>query len=130
MFVLHHPEHGHAVVLPIISCIIDGTLVYDTSSPPFASFISLVCPSSEVWKYLDKLVMSTITCFLVLYLSILFFRCKLNSQIFFYIWLIYFKEHLICSVNRRQAFDDDAFFNHRTSILNSGLWHVGKFCGS
>ncbi|KAL2562344.1 hypothetical protein AAZV13_20G132600 [Glycine max] len=28
-FVLHHPEHGHAVVLPIISCIIDGTLVYD-----------------------------------------------------------------------------------------------------
>nr|QNH91784.1 GIGANTEA protein [Populus ussuriensis] len=46
-FVLHHPEHGHAVVLPIISCIIDGTLVYDGSSPPFASFISLVCPSSE-----------------------------------------------------------------------------------
>lgn len=48
MFVLHHPEHGHAVVLPIISCIIDGTLVYDRSYPPFASFISLVCPSSEV----------------------------------------------------------------------------------
>ncbi|KAM6559663.1 hypothetical protein CsatA_028902 [Cannabis sativa] len=46
-FVLHHPEHGHAVVLPIISCIIDGTLVYDRASPPFASFISLVCPSSE-----------------------------------------------------------------------------------
>ncbi|WCJ43310.1 Protein GIGANTEA [Euphorbia peplus] len=46
-FVLHHPEHGHAVVLPIISCLIDGTLVYDRSSPPFASFISLVCPSSE-----------------------------------------------------------------------------------
>ncbi|PON52675.1 GIGANTEA [Parasponia andersonii] len=46
-FVLHHPEHGHAVVLPIISCIIDGTLVYDRTSPPFASFISLVCPSSE-----------------------------------------------------------------------------------
>ncbi|KAJ6306791.1 hypothetical protein OIU78_021995 [Salix suchowensis] len=46
-FVLHHPEHGHAVVLPIISCIIDGTLVYDRSSPPFASFISLVCPGSE-----------------------------------------------------------------------------------
>ncbi|KAG8633353.1 hypothetical protein MANES_18G095000v8 [Manihot esculenta] len=45
-FVLHHPEHGHAVVLPIISCLIDG-LVYDRSSPPFASFISLVCPSSE-----------------------------------------------------------------------------------
>ncbi|KAJ4701033.1 Gigantea [Melia azedarach] len=47
MFVLHHPEHGHAVALPLISCIIDGTLVYDKSSPPFASFISLVCPSSE-----------------------------------------------------------------------------------
>ncbi|KAH9691867.1 protein GIGANTEA [Citrus sinensis] len=47
MFVLHHPEHGHAVALPIISCIIDGTLVYDKSSPPFASFVSLVCPNSE-----------------------------------------------------------------------------------
>ncbi|KAK4374409.1 hypothetical protein RND71_005086 [Anisodus tanguticus] len=46
-FVLHHPEHGHAVVHPIISCIIDGTLEYDKSSPPFASFISLVSPSSE-----------------------------------------------------------------------------------
>ncbi|CAI0557036.1 unnamed protein product [Linum tenue] len=46
-FVLHHPEHGHAVVLPIISCLIDGTLVYDKSNPPFASFISLVCPRSE-----------------------------------------------------------------------------------
>ncbi|CAN4118105.1 unnamed protein product [Withania somnifera] len=46
-FVLHHPEHGHAVVHPIISCIIDGTLEYDKSSPPFASFISLVCSSSE-----------------------------------------------------------------------------------
>ncbi|XP_010268583.1 PREDICTED: protein GIGANTEA-like isoform X1 [Nelumbo nucifera] len=47
MFVLHHPEHGHAVLLPIISCVIDGTLVYDKSSPPFSSFICLVCPSSE-----------------------------------------------------------------------------------
>ncbi|GAV58788.1 hypothetical protein CFOL_v3_02321 [Cephalotus follicularis] len=46
-FVLHHPEHGHAVVLPIISCIIGDTLVYDRSSPPFASFISLVCTSCE-----------------------------------------------------------------------------------
>ncbi|XAR62245.1 hypothetical protein NMG60_11016932 [Bertholletia excelsa] len=46
-FVLHHPEHGHAVILPIISCIIDGTLEYDPSSPPFSSFISLVCPSSK-----------------------------------------------------------------------------------
>lgn len=48
VLVLHHPEHGHAVVLPIISCIIDGTLVYDKTSPPFASFISLVCPKNEV----------------------------------------------------------------------------------
>ncbi|KAL2471680.1 Protein GIGANTEA [Abeliophyllum distichum] len=46
-FVLHHPEHGHAVILPIISCIIDGTLEYDRSGHPFASFISLVCPSNE-----------------------------------------------------------------------------------
>ncbi|KAK4742202.1 hypothetical protein SAY87_000203 [Trapa incisa] len=46
-FVLHHPEHGRAVVLPIISCIIDGTLVYDKNDPPFASFISLVCTISE-----------------------------------------------------------------------------------
>ncbi|MCD7471905.1 hypothetical protein HAX54_012695 [Datura stramonium] len=46
-FVLHHPEHGHAVILPIISCIIDGILDYDKSCPPFASFISLVSPSSE-----------------------------------------------------------------------------------
>ncbi|KAL0368790.1 UNVERIFIED_CONTAM: protein GIGANTEA [Sesamum calycinum] len=47
-FVLHHPEHGHAVILPIISCIIDGSLEYDRSGPPFASFISLVCPNSEM----------------------------------------------------------------------------------
>ncbi|CAK9154186.1 unnamed protein product [Ilex paraguariensis] len=46
-FVLHHPEHGHAVMLPIISCIIDGTVEYDRSMPPFASFISLVCPNDE-----------------------------------------------------------------------------------
>ncbi|KAJ7974010.1 Gigantea [Quillaja saponaria] len=46
-FVLYHPEHGHAVVLPIISCVIDGTLAYDKTSPPFASFISLVCPKTE-----------------------------------------------------------------------------------
>nr|AKX69260.1 protein GIGANTEA [Arabidopsis lyrata subsp. lyrata]AKX69261.1 protein GIGANTEA [Arabidopsis lyrata subsp. lyrata]AKX69271.1 protein GIGANTEA [Arabidopsis lyrata subsp. lyrata]AKX69275.1 protein GIGANTEA [Arabidopsis lyrata subsp. lyrata]AKX69285.1 protein GIGANTEA [Arabidopsis lyrata subsp. lyrata] len=47
MFVLHHPEHGHAVILPIISCLIDGSLVYSKEAHPFASFISLVCPSSE-----------------------------------------------------------------------------------
>jgi len=46
-FVLHHPEHGHSVILPIISCIIDGTMEYDRSTPPFASFISLVCPSTD-----------------------------------------------------------------------------------
>ncbi|CAA0807049.1 Protein GIGANTEA [Striga hermonthica] len=46
-FVLHHPEHGHAVILPIISCIIDGTIEYDRNGPPFASFISLVCPNIE-----------------------------------------------------------------------------------
>ncbi|KAJ9567642.1 hypothetical protein OSB04_003608 [Centaurea solstitialis] len=46
-FVLHHPEHGHTVILPIISCIIDGTVEYDRSTPPFASFISLVCPSDD-----------------------------------------------------------------------------------
>ncbi|KAL8159929.1 hypothetical protein V2J09_001466 [Rumex salicifolius] len=46
-FVLHHPEHGHAVVLPVISSIFDGTVVYDKDRPPFASFISLFCPSDE-----------------------------------------------------------------------------------
>ncbi|WOG82048.1 hypothetical protein DCAR_0101207 [Daucus carota subsp. sativus] len=45
-FVLHHPEHGHTVILPIISCIIDSTMEYDKTAPPFSSFISLVCPSS------------------------------------------------------------------------------------
>ncbi|KAJ0959914.1 hypothetical protein J5N97_000315 [Dioscorea zingiberensis] len=53
-FVLHHPEHGHAIVHPILSCIIDGTLVYDKNDPPFCSFISLVGQStvkefSEQW---------------------------------------------------------------------------------
>ncbi|KAL8233392.1 hypothetical protein R6Q59_019492 [Mikania micrantha] len=47
MFVLHHPEHGHAVILPIISCIIDGTMEYERSTPPFASFILLICPSAD-----------------------------------------------------------------------------------
>lgn len=46
-FVLYHPEHGHAVVLPIISLIIDGTLVYDKDRPPFGSFIALFCPNDE-----------------------------------------------------------------------------------
>eukprot|EP00252_Welwitschia_mirabilis_P005526 TRINITY_DN1599_c0_g1_i14.p1 TRINITY_DN1599_c0_g1~~TRINITY_DN1599_c0_g1_i14.p1 ORF type:complete len:973 (+),score=195.39 TRINITY_DN1599_c0_g1_i14:514-3432(+) len=46
-FVLHHPEHGHAFIHPLLSCIIDGTLIYDKASPPFSSFISLFSPSSE-----------------------------------------------------------------------------------
>ncbi|MQM13987.1 hypothetical protein Taro_046913 [Colocasia esculenta] len=47
IFVLHHPEHGHAVVHPILSCIIDGTLVYNKNDPPFSSFISLVSQNNE-----------------------------------------------------------------------------------
>ncbi|WVZ72578.1 hypothetical protein U9M48_021013 [Paspalum notatum var. saurae] len=46
-FVLHHPEHGHAVVHPILSRIIDGTLCYDRHGPPFNSFISLFSHTSE-----------------------------------------------------------------------------------
>lgn len=54
IFVLHHPEHGHAIVHPILSCIIDGTLVYDKNHPPFNSFISLISQTtvkdySEQW---------------------------------------------------------------------------------
>ncbi|KAG0484595.1 hypothetical protein HPP92_008495 [Vanilla planifolia] len=47
MFVLHHPEHGHAIVHPLLSCIIDGSLLYDKSYPPFNSFISLIGRTSE-----------------------------------------------------------------------------------
>ncbi|XP_057776065.1 protein GIGANTEA-like isoform X2 [Salvia miltiorrhiza] len=47
-FVLHHPEHGRAVIFPIVSCIIDGQLEYDRRNPPFSSFISLVCPESKL----------------------------------------------------------------------------------
>ncbi|XP_073136571.1 protein GIGANTEA [Henckelia pumila] len=46
-FVLHHPEHGHAVILPIISCVLDSSLEYDRTGPPFASFITLFYPNSE-----------------------------------------------------------------------------------
>jgi GIGANTEA protein len=46
-FVLHHPEHGHAVVHPILSRIIDGTLSYDRHGSPFNSFISLFTQTSE-----------------------------------------------------------------------------------
>ncbi|PKA64503.1 Protein GIGANTEA [Apostasia shenzhenica] len=47
IFVLHHPEHGHAIVHPILSCIIDGTLLYDKNDPPFNSFISLISQTTE-----------------------------------------------------------------------------------
>ncbi|CAD5187957.1 unnamed protein product [Musa acuminata subsp. malaccensis] len=47
LFILHHPEHGHAIVHPILSLIIDGTLVYNRNNPPFSSFISLVSQNSE-----------------------------------------------------------------------------------
>ncbi|XP_020572459.1 protein GIGANTEA [Phalaenopsis equestris] len=47
IFVLHHPEHGHAIVHPILSCIIDGTLVYGKNNPPFSSFISLISQTTE-----------------------------------------------------------------------------------
>ncbi|KAG1330074.1 protein GIGANTEA [Cocos nucifera] len=47
IFVLHHPEHGHAIVHPILSRIIDGTLVYDKNDPPFCSFIYLVSQNNE-----------------------------------------------------------------------------------
>ncbi|KAJ8480224.1 hypothetical protein OPV22_023951 [Ensete ventricosum] len=47
IFILHHPEHGRAVVHPILSLIIDGTLVYGRNDPPFSSFISLVSQNSE-----------------------------------------------------------------------------------
>ncbi|KAJ0960372.1 hypothetical protein J5N97_001789 [Dioscorea zingiberensis] len=45
---------GMQIVHPILSCIIDGTLVYDKNDPPFCSFISLVGQStvkefSEQW---------------------------------------------------------------------------------
>uniref|UniRef100_A0A6V7QQG3 Protein GIGANTEA n=1 Tax=Ananas comosus var. bracteatus TaxID=296719 RepID=A0A6V7QQG3_ANACO len=47
IFVLHHPEHGHAVVHPILSRIIDGTLSYNKNDPPFSSFISLLSRTNE-----------------------------------------------------------------------------------
>ncbi|CAN6455939.1 unnamed protein product [Victoria cruziana] len=52
-FVLHHPEHGHAVIHPIVSCIIDGTLLYNKNDPPFSSFISLFSPKCEN-EYLER----------------------------------------------------------------------------
>ncbi|XP_047979964.1 protein GIGANTEA-like isoform X2 [Salvia hispanica] len=46
--VVHHPDQGSGVVVPIISCIIDGLLEYHSTNPPFPSFISLVRPDSNV----------------------------------------------------------------------------------
>ncbi|KAJ3694141.1 hypothetical protein LUZ60_009621 [Juncus effusus] len=46
-FVLHHPEHGHAIAHPILSLIIDGTLCYDKNDAPFSSFISLFSQTTE-----------------------------------------------------------------------------------
>lgn len=51
-FVLHHPEHGHAVLHALLSCVIDGTLIYNKKTPPFGSFVSLFSPSTEVWTSL------------------------------------------------------------------------------
>ncbi|KAG6419948.1 hypothetical protein SASPL_116462 [Salvia splendens] len=46
--VVHHPDQGSTVIVPIISCIIDGLLEYHSTNPPFPSFISLVRPDSNV----------------------------------------------------------------------------------
>ncbi|KAH7297848.1 hypothetical protein KP509_25G015300 [Ceratopteris richardii] len=46
-FILHHPEHGHSILHALLSCILDGTLVYSKNSPPFGSFVSLFSPSCE-----------------------------------------------------------------------------------
>lgn len=47
MFILHHPEHGHVILHALLSCVIDGTILYGKKTPPFGSFISLFSPSSE-----------------------------------------------------------------------------------
>ncbi|CAM6083592.1 unnamed protein product [Calypogeia fissa] len=47
IFVLHHPEHGHAVLHALLSCVIDGTILYEKNSAPFGAFISLFSPSTE-----------------------------------------------------------------------------------
>ncbi|KAL2651856.1 hypothetical protein R1flu_019984 [Riccia fluitans] len=46
-FVLHYPEHGYAVLHALLSCVIDGTLRYNKTTPPFGSFISLFSSSNE-----------------------------------------------------------------------------------
>ncbi|EFJ38770.1 hypothetical protein SELMODRAFT_140066 [Selaginella moellendorffii] len=46
-FVLHHPEHGHTILHPLLSCVIDGTLAYSKTTPPFGSFVSVFGVSSE-----------------------------------------------------------------------------------
>ena len=70
-FVLHHPEHGHAVVHPILSHIIDGTLCYDRHGPPFSSFISLFSHTSEV----RPLLLWLVPVFFVLTLSFTILYC-------------------------------------------------------
>ncbi|XP_057862401.1 protein GIGANTEA isoform X1 [Cryptomeria japonica] len=47
-FVLHHPEHGHTFIHPLLSLIIDRIVIYDKKIPPFSSFISLFSPSSKL----------------------------------------------------------------------------------
>ncbi|KAH9331277.1 hypothetical protein KI387_003385, partial [Taxus chinensis] len=46
-FVLHHPEHGHTFIHPLLSLIIERVVIYDKKIPPFSSFISLFSPSSK-----------------------------------------------------------------------------------
>ncbi|MCO5608286.1 hypothetical protein L7F22_062492 [Adiantum nelumboides] len=46
-FILHHPEHGHAILHALLSCILDGSIIYGNKAPPFGSFISLFSPSNE-----------------------------------------------------------------------------------
>ena len=69
IFILHHPEHGHAIVHPILSLIIDGTLVYDRNDPPFSSFISLVGQNSEVWNFEKMVHLKCQTYFILIFLS-------------------------------------------------------------
>ncbi|KAJ7544714.1 hypothetical protein O6H91_09G090500 [Diphasiastrum complanatum] len=45
--VLKCPEHAHAILHPLLSCVIDGTLTYNKKNPPFGSFVTLFSPSSE-----------------------------------------------------------------------------------
>lgn len=46
-FALHYPEHGHAILHALLSCVLDGTITYNKNTPPFGSFVSLFSPTSE-----------------------------------------------------------------------------------